>query len=313
MSVLWKMGSKAVALGRLSSEHARAALLARRIERFERRGAVPWSAGYLEARSAYLERIVRDEALLARLAPDARDARDRALPDAHGIGIDERAIEIPWILARWRRGHGRALDAGSALNHPAILGAIDDPSFLTIFTLRPEAFADWRRGVSYQYGDLREMPFRDGWFERIACISTLEHVGMDNRGFGDRRDKTDAPLEEMKQALRELWRVLAPGGELCVTVPFGRLEDHGAFLAFDEDTLTEVLSALPTAPHVERFRYSSAGWQRAEAHHCGDCGYVSWLADAFRSGRFPEPVPLEPDRAAAARAVACISLVKARG
>jgi len=50
-------------------------------------------------------------------------------------------------------------------------------------------------------GDILHLPFPDGFFQRIICAETLEHVREDRR------------------AMQELVRVLAPGGRLAVTVP----------------------------------------------------------------------------------------------
>lgn len=54
-------------------------------------------------------------------------------------------------------------------------------------------------------GDVRALPFADGTFEGVTAISTLEHV---RRLHGDR------------QGLAEIARVLRPGGQAIVTVPF---------------------------------------------------------------------------------------------
>ena len=62
-----------------------------------------------------------------------------------------------------------------------LLPTVDE---LTIVTLAPEPVAFTSLGVSYLYGDLRQLPFRDDWFDEVACLSTLEHVGMDNAVYG---------------------------------------------------------------------------------------------------------------------------------
>ncbi len=55
---------------------------------------------------------------------------------------------------------------------------------------------------------MRELPFDDQAFDLVLCVSTLEHVGADNSGYGlDAEDDGASRLT----ALRELRRVLAPG------------------------------------------------------------------------------------------------------
>jgi SAM-dependent methyltransferase len=52
-------------------------------------------------------------------------------------------------------------------------------------------------------GSLTALPYADGTFDRALCLDVLEHL----------------TFEEQPRALAELRRVLAPGGELLVSVP----------------------------------------------------------------------------------------------
>jgi O-antigen chain-terminating methyltransferase len=72
--------------------------------------------------------------------------------------------------------------------------------------------------------DVRDLPFEDGRFDLIFCVSTLEHVGRDNEVYD-----VDAPREEHgdETALRELRRVVARDGRLLVSVPTGVHDDQG--------------------------------------------------------------------------------------
>jgi len=135
----------------------------------------PWREGYDEYREQRLIEVVNDDAMLAAFA------ENRPLPQGYGYRLDARIIEIPWVLSRMREGGNRFLDAGSALNYEFVLTS---PSLkdkqATIVTLAPEGQAFWQLGVSYVFGDLRDLDFRDERFDSIACISTIEHIGMDN-------------------------------------------------------------------------------------------------------------------------------------
>ena len=86
------------------------------------------------------------------------------------------------------------LDAGSTFNHDYVLDALlPRTTSLDIFTLAPEPTNFPERGVRYTYGDLRSMPYADKTFDCVACLSVLEHIGMDNaaterrRAFGNPR------------------------------------------------------------------------------------------------------------------------------
>jgi glutamate dehydrogenase (NAD(P)+) len=62
------------------------------------------------------------------------------------------------------------------------------------------------RGLRAIIGDVRALPLRDGSFDAVVSNSTLDHF---------------ASLDEIALALREAHRVLAPGGELLLTLDNG--------------------------------------------------------------------------------------------
>ena len=152
----------------------RAAWKQRRIDRKRRRFLraclLPWSEGYFEHKCAEIARVLRNGAF-----PEGE------LPPGFGFRLDERIVEYPWLFSRLPACLGVLLDAGSVLNfdfvlaHPALAG-----KKLHICTLAAENECFWRNGISYLFEDLRRLPYRDGWFDWIISLSTLEHVGMDN-------------------------------------------------------------------------------------------------------------------------------------
>lgn len=131
---------------------------------------------------------------------------------------DERAIEIPWMLSRYR-GEAKVLDAGYALARPAWLAALAAavPGEIIGVDLRAAEVPSVRAVVA----DLRELPFRRSSFDVAFCLSTLEHVGV-----GEGREYRAGALA----ALRELRRVLGRAGRLLLSVPCGAAEDHDGFV-----------------------------------------------------------------------------------
>lgn len=277
-------------------DHCRSYRREARIRSYLRRGRKPWTAGYGEYRERIVTRILADQDLLVRFGQEGR------LPPDYGHRLDERVVEFPWVFARLQQGAGRLLDAGSALNFPYLLHhPLLVEKRIVIYTLAPEEVV---RGanISYVYGDLRQTFFQEASFDAIVCISTLEHVGMNNTMLysADTRFEEDRP-EDYLQVIQELRRLLRPGGKLLLTVPYGRYENHGWLQQFDRHMVAATLHSFRgSASAVSYYRYDARGWQVSAAADCTDCGYFDIH---HRQG-------YEPDYVAAARAVACLELVK---
>ncbi|MFC2046632.1 methyltransferase domain-containing protein [Chloroflexota bacterium] len=200
---------------------------------------IPWSKGYSQYRAQSIATALADAELLVRFG------QSEPLPPGYGIRIDERCVEYPWIISQLEPGPACCLDAGSALNYAHIL---DHPVFsnkkLHILTLAPEHRCFWRRSISYLYEDLRQIPIRDSFYDVVVSISTLEHVGFDNSHFTSNLSHVESRPDDYVVAVRELWRVLKPGGQLLITVPFGIYSDFGAFQQFDLASLKKLESSV---------------------------------------------------------------------
>jgi SAM-dependent methyltransferase len=238
---------------------------------------------------------------LARVLASQFDPQQ--LPAGYGRWLDERIVEYPWLFSRLRHGPGRLLDAGSVLNFASLLRhPILQDKELTIMTLAPEEDCFWRRGLSYVYGDLRSIPFRDEYFDQIVCISTLEHIGLDNTLLytADETKNENAP-ESHLVALREMRRVLRPEGSLFLTVPFGQREIRSWIQIFDSFAIDRILETLAAREVRELyFRYhAEQGWRLSSREDAADARYFDFRTDLPWPGR---PV--------AAEAVACLELQK---
>ena len=185
---------------------------------------------------------------------------------------DERAVEIPWALARYD-GEGHVLDIGYAFAEPAYLAGLVGLGAIELVGV-DLATADVP-GLRPVVADVRALPFSDASFDLAFCISTLEHVGRDNEVYNVDAARDDAGDEA---ALRELRRVLTKDGRLLVSVPTGRHDDQGwqvqrtpedwiamferaGFLVFEDELYVRAEDGWRSAPlgQARAARYGSGG------------------------------------------------------
>ena len=106
---------------------------------FKSKGCIPWTPGYEGYKWQAITKVVYDENFASMIGTER-----------YGYRIDERIVELPWLLSKLPRGPQRLLDAGSALNFQPILKhpCIAEKK-LVISTLAPESHSFWDRGISY--------------------------------------------------------------------------------------------------------------------------------------------------------------------
>lgn len=265
----------------------------------------PWRRGYAEYRNKYLTHVITNNAILEMFR------EGNPLPDGYGFRLDARVVEIPWVLARLAQKKGRLLDAGSSLNHKFVLEvpALTDKK-ITIITLAPEAQCYWMLGISYIFGDLRNLDFRDNLFDLVVCISTIEHVGMDNTRYHEVIGSAEPQgHNEFLLAIREIRRIIKPGGVLFITFPFGQYENHIWFQQFDSLLMDKLIEAFsPIHCNEAVFRYDSDGWRRSDRDSCSNCRFF----DVHKSKYFDpnSTIDYPSDYPAGEGAIACLELVK---
>jgi SAM-dependent methyltransferase len=262
-------------------------------------GMIPWSKGYHAYKTEVITRSINDGDLIKSLI-------NNEIPENFGYRLDERVIEYPWIFSKLSKKNEKILDAGSTFNFDFIVNHDNIKSKdLTIFTYAPEDSAFNKKRVSYVYGDLRDLPFKNDLFDLVVSQSTIEHIDMDNSLYGyeikHNEDSNNKSYEYLK-ALKEMIRVLKSKGQLLLTFPFGKFENHGFFQQFDQEMLDRILDLLKEKGNhkVTFFKYEKEGWKFAPIE---SLLYSESFNPHTGKGK-------KDDFAAHSRAVACIEFKK---
>ena len=220
----------------------------------------PWSR--LLGQTAYAPALVRsdtrrtfrEEAAIERLVATGAPLAGQ------GAGFCERVVEVPWVLRHLPRPAGRVLDVGTAfaptVYHRQLVrlpAAERHGVDLVTFEL-PNV-------VSHR-ADVRDLPFADGSFDHVICISALEHMGLDNERYvgrdGSARDESGDVT-----ALRELGRVAGRDGRVLVTVPGGATRTFDWLRQYSADAWSDLVArAGMTIETLDLFEQNlEQGWQ----------------------------------------------------
>jgi SAM-dependent methyltransferase len=169
----------------------------------------------------------------------AWDDRHPCLNDRTAVTAFDRhyVFHTAWaarVLARTRPA--RHVDVGSSLYFVTGLSAFVPTSF---YDIRPAPLG--LTNLDSLPGDLMRLPFADRSVESLSCMHVIEHVGLAR--YGDPMD----PDGDLK-AMRELERVVAPGGSLLFVVPVGRPRiQFNAHRIYAYEQVLDAFSALSLA------------------------------------------------------------------
>ena len=267
---------------------------------FFKNGQIPWSEGYASHKEESIIGSISDAFVLDKFYK-------KKVPANYGYRLDERIVEYPWIFANLIKEKTIFLDAGSTFNfHYLLNNELIENKDKYIYTFYPEGQSYNHKRISYIYGDLRDLPFKDDFFEEIVCQSTIEHIDMDNSMYGYDLNSTlelstNKSYEYLK-VIEELLRVLKASGQLLLTFPYGKFENHGFFQQFDAEMLERITDKIKSLGSYELtfFKYLPQGWIVASQEECND-------SESFNPHT---QIGKKDDYAAHSRAICCLKYIQ---
>ncbi len=146
-----------------------------------------------------------------------------------------RVVEIPFALNRLRADPGaRVLDFGCATSRTALeLASLG--YHVTGVDFRPYPAA--HPNLESRVGDFLGMSFTPGTFDAVVAVSSVEHCGVAAYG-------SDEVSDGDIRAMERFHALLKPGGQLLLTVPYGRAGRNEYQRVYDAVSLARLLDGF---------------------------------------------------------------------
>lgn len=166
---------------------------------------IPLYAQYLSDWKKYSELPNAESLTFLNSHPCLFDRTSNTSFDAHYFYQDV------WGFKRIREANpAQHVDVGS---HAILIGMLTTITKVLFLDIRPLHIG--LDNYEVQPASILDLPFDDGSINSLSCMHVVEHIGLGR--YGDPLDP-----EGTKKAIKELARVLAPGGNLYFTTPVGR-------------------------------------------------------------------------------------------
>jgi SAM-dependent methyltransferase len=137
--------------------------------------------------------------------------------------------EYPWILSNLRLERGMSiLDAGCGKSPIQFLlhdlgcevSGIDHVENVNWHGIDRRLSDRFGCDIDYRKESIESMSFKDDTFDRICCVSVIEHCRAKNAVNEKLSPQTTEDRKLQRKLIREMIRVLKPGGLLVFTVDF---------------------------------------------------------------------------------------------
>lgn len=135
--------------------------------------------------------------------------------------LHSRCIEYPFAASKL--GDARCiLDVGTIKSDPIWISWLENLPIEVHATDYDAPLRPFEKLI-YHQADIRKLPVANEKFDKIFAVSVIEHIGLKSPQI---ISKNIPEVDENGdiEAVKELARVLKPGGELIMTFPFGKHE-----------------------------------------------------------------------------------------
>ncbi|MHA7646448.1 class I SAM-dependent methyltransferase [Nitrosopumilus sp. S4] len=180
-----------------------------------------------------------------------------------------RRAEYPWAVENANLTENmKILDVGSGVSlFPVYLASKGhdvisiDPDKILMERIAPKLAKYSGINLSYRVGDILNLEFEDNYFDRVFCISVIEHLEEEiHNGKYINNHKKNFDVK----AIAELLRVLKPGGLLILTFDWN--EDLDEYRSYKlQDIIERVIK--PYKNNLLSREIPTVNWEKEEKVH----------------------------------------------
>lgn len=196
--------------------------------------------------------------------------------------LTSRTIEYPFVIqALESLPRGNVLDVGCADVNNFLAPSLASLGW-QVYGVDLRGFKLVHPGFHLVREDIRETSFPDAFFDCAYAVSTVEHIGLAGR-YGI---TVDDPGGDIK-AVREIRRILRPGGSFFLTVPYGR---GGKVIkpterVYDRARLERLLADWTVRNRLWYHQDNGGRWGQVSEEAAGRASVALALVESIRPGQ----------------------------
>jgi SAM-dependent methyltransferase len=148
------------------------------------------------------------------------------------VHVSERIVEIPFVFSNLRAPKGSTIvDLGCAENKLSL--ELANRGYRVLASdLRKYRFT--HPNLTALQGDFAAAPVDEGSVDAVVAVSTLEHIGLN--GY-----EKHSPMSSDRAVVQKVRKVLKPGAQFLLTVPYGIRAQTDWYRVYDRETLDALL------------------------------------------------------------------------
>lgn len=186
----------------------------------------------------------------------------------------DRDLEYPWVIRSLSLKQGKLLDIGSTAGELLFNKLPKEIEISTLNLNRTKVSSN----VKFIQGDIRKTDLNENVFDAITCISTLEHIGVEGR-YGVKRDE----YGDLK-AMKEMLRILKPGGRLYLTVPYGAKDVLPINKLYNKERVSELFKGYKViSSEYQKYDKENKYWFSVPE---SEAAKTNWIKDIWYSIAF---------------------------